>query len=510
MLLGCELLAPLYRRLREKVLISGEESDPVGRRSIMPEVIEIVYEEDEIDVPGPRWHKPSKQYIAQMGYHIVTKVDPEGAKTSNRVRTTHYLGSDPTEATNKYYQFRKDWIATRNEQRTAYDEEQERRRREKLPLLPRFKPVWPKATERAVKRISVIVAPLPAPVASALPYPVPAFKAQADEERAEVFSLTIQQAYDRYLVQQKERIGLHGGKGINQNSYDRHCLNLTLSLALNKTYSRTTRPIDVNKRLCDLTRQDYQAFVQFWCNPTNVKSERTSKNYVGVFGRMLHRLRVPLPDDFESLFNIKLTQPTKIARYDPDLLRKLLQHPRDRVRMMSHMCLNLGYYQVDMARLKLEHITDAEGNPYVSGEMFITKRRERTLHQNRFTTTAYVWPETQRLMEQFRGPLKNVTGHYFISRNGTPYSVKGFARDLEESMRKLGLKGKFSTKQFRKVGASVIKSLDGSDAMKQYKSNALDAADKPYITEDYSRLTQALKNFRAKLIADGVLVPIEQ
>jgi hypothetical protein len=111
-------------------------------------------------------------------------------------------------------------------------------------------------------------------------------------------------------------------------------------------------------------------------------------------------------------------------------------------------------------------------------------------------------------MEQFRAPLGNSTGHYFYSQYGRPYTVKGLAWNLEQSILELGLRGQFSIKQFRKVGASVIKSLDGSDAMHQYKANALAAADKPYIDEDYSRLTKALKNFRDKLIADEVLVPV--
>jgi hypothetical protein len=67
------------------------------------------------------------------------------------------------------------------------------------------------------------------------------------------------------------------------------------------------------------------------------------------------------------------------------------------------------------------------------------------------------------------------------------------------------LTGKFSIKQFRKVGASQIKKLSGSDAMHQYKANALNDADMPYILEDYSLLTAALKKFRDLLKADGVL-----
>jgi hypothetical protein len=254
------------------------------------------------------------------------------------VRTTHYLGPDLTEATDRYFQIRKDWIATRNEQRKAFDEEQARRRQEKLPPLERFKPVWKKTVERTAKNVSVsqVIQQPTLPTAVQLPaYPVAAFSVQAERERAEIFGLTIKQAYDRYLPQQKARIGLHGGKGINENSYEKHENNLTLALALNKSYARESKPIDVNKRLCDLTKQDYEAFVQFWCNPANAKSERTSKNYVGAFGRMLRRIRIPLPDDFETLFNIKLTQPTRIVRYDAALLRQCCRRRSSSEKILS-------------------------------------------------------------------------------------------------------------------------------------------------------------------------------
>lgn len=477
----------------------------------MPEVIELLDPEDEIEVPGPRWHKPSKQYIAEMGYHTVTKVDPNGTKTSNRVRTTHYLGSDQTEATDKYFQIRKDWIATKNEQRKVYHEEQERRRQKKLPPLPRSKPVWAKAVERTVTAVSVVVPQQSQPpVDLEQLYPVAAFTLQAEKERAEIFVLTIKEAYERYIPQQKARIGLHGGKGINEESYERHKQNLTLGLAMNKYYRRDTKPIDINKRLCDLTRADYQSFVQFWCNSKHAKSERTTKNYTGAFSRMLKRLKIPLPDDFDDIFKVKFTQMTKIVRYHPDLLRPFLQHKDERIRLWCLMFLNFGYYQVDVARLRFEHITNFAGDPYQDGEMFITRRRERTKHQNLFTTTIYVWPETQRLMEKFRARRANPFGTYFLSKIGTPLKCRSMGWEFFDAARDLGLSGVLSIKQFRKVGASQIKALDSSDAMHQYKSNALNAADAPYIAEDYSRLTRALKVFRDKLIADGVLVPIEQ
>ena len=501
--------APPRCGLCESLLISVGESDPVGRRSHMPQILFELDPETEQDVPGPRWHKPSKRFIAEMGYHLVNEVEPNGNKTTKRVRTTHYLGCDRVEATDKYFQVRKNWIATRNEQRTAYDQEQARRRNEQLELLGRFKAVWAKTVERTVTAVQVVVPQQPLPPVVLQPlYPVAAFTLQAEKEKAEIFILTIKQACDRYLPQQKARIGLHGGKGINEESFKRHKQNLITGLAMNKNYCRQTKPIDVTKRLCDLTRADYESFVQFWCNPNHVKSERTSKNYTGAFSRMLKRLKVPLPDDVDDLFRVKFTKPTKIVRYQPDLLRPFLQHEDERLRLWCLMFLNFGYYQVDLARLRFEYITDFHGNPYQDGEMFITRRRERTKHQNLFTTTIYVWPETQRLMEKFRARRDNPSGMYFLSKLGTPHKYRSMGWKFFDAARNLGLSGVISIKQFRKIGASQIKSLDGSDAMHQYKANALNAADTPYIDEDYSRLTRALKIFRDKLIVDGVLVPV--
>lgn len=51
----------------------------------------------------------------------------------------------------------------------------------------------------------------------------------------------------------------------------------------------------------------------------------------------------------------------------------------------------------------------------------------------------------------------------------------------------------------------TAKALADSDAMHMYKANAATAADKPYVLDEFSRLTAALKRFREKLKADGVL-----
>src|SRR4051794_39898543 len=44
------------------------------------------------DVCGVRWHKPSQQFIAEVGYHRINRIAPDGSITTQRIRTTHYLG----------------------------------------------------------------------------------------------------------------------------------------------------------------------------------------------------------------------------------------------------------------------------------------------------------------------------------------------------------------------------------------------------------------------------------
>ncbi|MGC4030542.1 MAG: hypothetical protein QM754_02175 [Tepidisphaeraceae bacterium] len=475
----------------------------------MPSIEELAFKTNA-HVTGIRWHDPSEQFIAEIGYHELSSVAPDGIVTTKRVRTVHYLGGnrDRDAYLAKFRALKDEWEQIVGQLRATYDKERERCERLGLPLPARFKPVWPdrKTVRRGQKPTVDFQAEVHPAVISVTPTFSPSLltDAEADEDRRRL-NLTVREAYALYVEQQQRRIGLMGGKGISQNTFVKHCQCLMLSLGLNETYSRPTRPINLDKRLGDLTANDYESFVMFWCNKAHLASERSAFNYTRAFRQMITRLEIRTPRRFKEIFEIRITEPTKITRYDADLLRIFTHNEVERVRMIALLALNCGYYQIDIARLKFEHITDFEGNPYQSGEMFIKRRRERTKHQNRFTTTTYIWPETQRLMEKFRAPLANPFGNYFLSQIGTPFSEKTVAWDIDKVKRDLKLRGKISMKQFRKIGASQIMALADSDAMHQYKANAFNAADAPYIDRDFTRLTNALKKFREKLIADGVM-----
>ena len=63
------------------------------------------------DVRGVRWHKPCQKFIAELGYHRISRIAADGSITIKRVRTTHYLGSlrRREEAESKYAALKEDW-----------------------------------------------------------------------------------------------------------------------------------------------------------------------------------------------------------------------------------------------------------------------------------------------------------------------------------------------------------------------------------------------------------------
>lgn len=444
-------------------------------------------------IEGIFLHRASGQWIASIGYHEKTETDERGRQYERRIRTTHYLGRDPIHTPARYYQIKSEWQRVVAAERKRYEEQRAWKLANGLPPLGRFKPNWPKGC-----RAADCVRPWSETVQQVTEH-------LEREEKADPHKFTIREARERYVGQHRARIGLLNGKGINENTHTKFAQNLTLCLGLNKAYTRPRKPIDVDRCFDELTYDDYRDFVHFWCDPAVVNSGRTGINYLRAFKQMLDGLKIKLPEGGEELFALKVSNATRIVRYQPEMLKKLLNCEDERARLFQLMFLNLGYYAIDIARLRFDHVTDAEGHPYSGrGEMFITRRREKTSHQNDFTTTCYVWPETKVLMEKFRAP-PHLADTYFLSQHGNPYSVKTVSGVVEKVIRDVGLARQFSVKQYRKVGASQIKALAGTDAMHQYKANAPSAAEKPYILEDFSLLTRALKRLRTKLRSDEVL-----
>ena len=318
----------------------------------------------DCETPGIFWYKPRKKFLSYVGYHEIITTDENGFTIKKRVRSTQYLGTrDEKEACiAKFKAISEEWKRVVAEQRHQYDAENARRKLLKQPPLERFKPIWPPVTPATSPAPAVVFQPPTTTVPSSVMQP-------SRPTGNDLLNMTLLEAKERYLALYKRRIGLMNGKGINENTYIKFAQNLTLALALNKTYTRPQKPINVRKRLGALTLDDYDAFVRFWCNPANIRSGRGGLNYIRAFKQMIDHLRVPKLDGFDEVFSVKVPSTPKIVRYDPELLRRLLNCEDQRAKMFSLLCLNCGYYGVDIARLRHEHISDAEGNPTVSGRL---------------------------------------------------------------------------------------------------------------------------------------------
>jgi len=60
-------------------------------------------------------------------------------------------------------------------------------------------------------------------------------------------------------------------------------------------------------------------------------------------------------------------------------------------------------------------------------------------------------------------------------------------------------------KDLRKTGATAIQQIGGEDVCRMYLAHARTGMINAYTEPDYSKLTAALKEYRAKLLAAGVM-----
>ncbi len=77
----------------------------------MPSIEDLAYVKQSY-VPGIRWHEPSQQFIAEIGYHEVVEINAAGTSRIRRVRTTHYLGGKDDRAAyvSKFNSLKADWV----------------------------------------------------------------------------------------------------------------------------------------------------------------------------------------------------------------------------------------------------------------------------------------------------------------------------------------------------------------------------------------------------------------
>ena len=459
------------------------------------------------------WHPRAEQFYVIVGYHK--------GRSGRPSRTYHYLTDNKS-----YAEHQAEKVQTAWEKVKGPATMQAALSSQLMGKAIKAEPLWPKTEKERQELIDGTTATKLYPNADTKKQVEAKMGVDGDDDLDGTLSpdyLSIERAKEYYLAYKKSTINLPR-KGINASTY-RH-IEWQLNFAL-KVQGADGKPI-LDPSL-DLSRINYpvlERFVHRWMQLVGEGkySLRTAADACLGVKHMLDRCdRDPMvvyrhPLDIGNLFSFPDANPTTSAKgYNAKELISIFDklkvvegdnkqkvETKERVRCYCLMAINLGYYQLDIARLTPEMVSVDE-----QGDMFITRKRERTKHKVKFETTAYVWPETRALMEKYKAPAANVHGLWFLNRAASPLqtddsNTDNIATEYGRLVRDKGVK--FMFKAFRKVGNSWIANNVSDLASRQYRAEAPQGTHRFYHKYDVETLTNALKKFREQFIADKVLV----
>jgi integrase len=163
-----------------------------------------------------------------------------------------------------------------------------------------------------------------------------------------------------------------------------------------------------------------------------------------------------------------------------------------------------------IATLRHDHlvaVTDGKTIPIddvrtFSGDVFIKRRRQKTLHQNDFETLCYLWPEVVELLRKYAAPKANPHGLVLLSENGVPLQrskTNNITNRFNRYKKDAGLARDCQFKQFRKTGATWIENYFDDRTARLYNAHALGGELKRYAAQDFTALINALRAWREEL-----------
>lgn len=448
-------------------------------------------------LPAIWQHEASGQYASKIGYRYYDR-----ASGRRRDRDFQLLGTDYSEAVRKVLELRRDWNWTVEFFKTS---------------RPGELPVWLEESAmrayQAAERGETDALYATGTVVNAGPEPG---EVDHDEQLAQRMraNVTIRQGIQMFLDHMKSRIGLAGGKGVKLYTW------------LNWKYDipPLLKHLDPEMPLSRLTRADLEKFVNYWMSLPNGISVRTAANYCKRLKQILDWLADEEAVDFvkprgtDRLFRFRDFNPIHIEPYTHDELKALFKAVPRRIGMYLQLALNCGYYQSDLATLRWEHlvtIVDGQEKPVrdlknFSGDLYIKRRRQKTLHQSSLITLCYVWPENVELMRQFAAPSDNPHGLVFLNDVGKPLMDGAKTNNITERWNKYKHRAKLTRqkvefKQFRKTGATWMENHCAERVARMFMAHNLRGELKRYAAQDFTPLTMALKTWREELLAAGVL-----
>lgn len=331
----------------------------------------------------------------------------------------------------------------------------------------------------------------------------------ADRRRS---SITLEEGKELYLDHIKSRIGLGAGKGIQEYTY----------ISYKQDLEHVLKFIDRSLPLSRLMRTDFERFVHHWLAQPNGISIRTAVNYCKTFKQMIDWLAdreevvFLKPRGTDRLFRFKGFNPIHVEPYTNEQLKKLFVALPDRYRFYVQLALNCGYYQSDIATLRYAHLYTLHDGTEVpvrnlaafDGDLYIKRRRQKTLHQNDFETLCYLCPENVELLRKFAAPPDNPHGLVLLNDEGQPLKRRRINNITERFNKYKGdaeLGRTVEFKQFRKTGATWMEGRFGERVARMYAAHSMNGELKRYVAQNFGPLTNALKAWAEELRAAGVL-----
>jgi integrase len=461
------------------------------------------------ETKAPRiWlHKGANQYICKIGYKRVCR-----GGIWMRVRDFQRLGRDENNALRRALQFQADWLWTINFFKTS----EHFRNQAPYWLTPEQVRLYKTAESADINKVYVLENSVNVGEHNGEEN----FQSN-DEQLAEGRrrTITIAEAKKLFLDHMKARIGLAGGKGVRDYTYRHYVYDLEQSL----------RFIDTEKPVNSLTRTDIETLVNKWMalpdylkKPGTKISVRTAANYCKAFKKLLdwmdsqETLGFNKPKGTDSIFRFRNFNPIKIRIYSNDELKAIMSAHPEHFRLYPLLAINCGYYQIDVATLRHDHLVTVIGDKIEpisdifssSGDVFIKRRRQKTLHQNDFETLCYLWPETVELLKKYGAPIDNPHGLVLLNENAMPLQrskTNNITNRFNRYKKDAGLARECQFKQFRKTGATWMENHHGERVARLYSAHTLGGELKRYAAQSFDPLTAALKQWREELRNHSVL-----
>ena len=307
---------------------------------------------------------------------------------------------------------------------------------------------------------------------------------------------TIRAAKELYLAAQKTRVGLMGPKGLKLNTYN--TIAATLEVAL--------KSLDASAPASRLTYPAIEAVIHHHYRECD--RERTALNYCRAFKSWLDwmenqpALSFNKPKGMDALFKLGTPEPDPYIPTQKQIKDVIAAAHSERAKLYMLLALNCGFTSVDVANLKLTEIVRHKG------ESFVWRRRDKTSHQNQFSSLHWLFPETVELLEKHMAPTNNSHGLALLTKDGEPlqiigdgYKTRNVADAFEKSVKAAKLERKSVTfKSFRKFSATQLLSITKQDNMaRMFLAQKVPGVLKNYVKDDFEQLTAALHKYHTQL-----------